>query len=111
MSGAFFNWSTGKDSALALHAHRQQGGSGIKSLLTSLSTEHRRVSQHGVRLELLERQAAALGLPLDPVWLPSDPGMAEYEQAMGAAVARQQACGRTEAVFGDHFPRGSPRLP
>jgi uncharacterized protein (TIGR00290 family) len=103
MTQAFFNWSSGKDSALALHAVRRRGDLDIASLLTTVSTTHRRVSQHGVRVELLERQAAALGLPLDLVWLPDFPGMVEYEAQMAEAVARQRAAGRTHAVFGDIF--------
>ncbi len=103
MAQAFFNWSSGKDSALALHEVRRRGDPEVAALLTTVSTAHRRVSQHGVRVELLERQAEALGLPLELVWLPEFPGMAEYEQRMGEAVARQVAAGRTHAVFGDLF--------
>ena len=103
MPRAFFNWSSGKDSALALRAVRQRGDAEVVSLLTTVSAAHRRVSQHGVRIELLEQQAAALGLPLDLVWLQDFPGMAEYEVQMAAAVARQRAAGCTLAVFGDIF--------
>jgi uncharacterized protein (TIGR00290 family) len=103
MTQAFFNWSSGKDSALALHAVRRRGEPEVTSLLTTVSMTHRRVSQHGVRVELLEQQAAALGLPLDVVWLPDFPGMVEYEAQMAVAVARQRAAGRTHAVFGDIF--------
>lgn len=103
MTRAFFNWSTGKDSALALHALRRRGDREVVSLLTTVSSVHRRVIQHGVRVELLERQAAALGLPLDVAWMSDSPGMAEYEAAMSAAVARMKARGCAEAVFGDIF--------
>lgn len=103
MERAFFNWSSGKDSAFALHVVRQRGDLEIVSLLTTVSSTHRRVSQHGVRVELLERQAAALGLPLDLVWLPEFPGMVDYEIAMATAVDRQVRRGCRRAVFGDIF--------
>lgn len=103
MTRAFFNWSTGKDSALALHALQRQGDREVVSLLTTVSSVHRRVIQHGVRVELLERQAAALGLPLDIAWMSDSPAMAEYEAAMSAAVARMKARGCVEAGFGDIF--------
>lgn len=103
MPRAFFNWSSGKDSALALHDVWRRGDLEVASLLTTVSEPHRRVSQHGVRVELLERQAEALGLPLDVVWLPEFPDMDDYEVRLGAAVARQRAAGCTHAIFGDIF--------
>ena len=60
-----FSWSGGKDSAMALHEILQSGRFQVVALLTSIAQEYRRVSHHGVREELLERQAEAIGLPLD----------------------------------------------
>ena len=58
-----FAWSGGKDSALALHEIRKSGKYEIVSLLTTVTEDYGRVSMHGVRRGLLERQAEALGLP------------------------------------------------
>jgi diphthamide synthase (EF-2-diphthine--ammonia ligase) len=70
-----FSWSGGKDSALALHEIRQSGRYEIVVLLTTVAEQYKRISHHGVREELLEMQAAAVGLPLDkvsvvPMWAP-----------------------------------------
>ena len=63
-----FCWSGGKDSALALNRLRQDDRYEIVSLLTTCNEHFQRVSMHGVRLELLDAQAAAIGLPpeVDP---------------------------------------------
>ncbi|HEY3203528.1 MAG TPA: diphthine--ammonia ligase [Thermoanaerobaculia bacterium] len=66
-------WSGGKDSALALHETRRRGDGDVVGLLTTLSAEFDRVSMHGVRRELLEMQATALGLPVEKVLLPTPP--------------------------------------
>ena len=65
------SWSGGKDSALALHALQTDPRYEVVSLLTSMSSVYGRVSHHGVREELMELQAAAIGLPLDKLCLPS----------------------------------------
>ena len=61
---AFFNWSGGKDSALALYHAQKDNQYSIEKLLTNINGKHRRISMHGVREELLEKQAEAIGLPL-----------------------------------------------
>ncbi|TCJ14250.1 ATP-binding protein [Flaviaesturariibacter flavus] len=96
----FLNWSGGKDSALCLQAAQQQG---IKSerLLTCL--HHNRISMHGVSRMLLERQCAALGLPLSVVELPDNPSMADYEGSLHAAHAALKAEGFTDTLYGDLF--------
>jgi len=67
---AWMSWSTGKDSAWALHVVRQQPDVEIVALLSTLNAKFARVAMHGVREELLDAQAAALGLPLVKVPLP-----------------------------------------
>src|SRR5438067_13499080 len=78
-----FSWSGGKDSALALHALLQQPEEWeVIGLLTSVSDEYARISHHGVREELLDRQGEALGLPRDKLRLPFRAWLctnAEYE--------------------------------
>src|SRR5215470_19463569 len=66
-------WSGGKDSVLALFLARQRPDLEVVGLLTTFSEEFDRVSMHGVRRELLEAQAEALGLPVWGVFLPTPP--------------------------------------
>ncbi len=65
------SWSGGKDSAVALHELLRGNDFEVVALLTTVSEEFRRISHHGVREELLEEQANAIGIPLDKVYLPS----------------------------------------
>ena len=97
------NWSGGKDSSLCLHRIQQDTLYSVDSLLTSVNAAHNRISMHGVRRELLNAQAKAIGLPLHTIELPEQPGMQEYEQAMLQQVTALKAEGYTKAVFGDIF--------
>jgi uncharacterized protein (TIGR00290 family) len=102
-----FSWSGGKDSALALYALLQQPDEWeVVALLTSVSDEYQRVSHHGVREELLERQAAGIGLPLDKLRLPFKSGPctnADYEALVGAKLADYAARGVRHVGHGDIF--------
>ena len=71
MPKAFVSWSSGKDSAFALHETRRLGVAEIVGVLTTINEVYDRVAMHGVRSELLDRQIAALGLPAIKVPLPS----------------------------------------
>lgn len=97
------SWSGGKDSAMALHRLRQDPAFAVAGLLTSVTEDSGRISMHGVRRELLRRQAEALGLPLREVVLPPFPPNALYEAAMAEAFAEQRAKGVTTVAFGDLF--------
>lgn len=102
-----FSWSGGKDSALALHALLQQPEEWeVVGLLTSVSDEYKRVSHHGVREELLDAQAEAIGLPLDKLRLPSNGGPCtngEYEALVGAKLAGYVERGIRHVGHGDIF--------
>jgi len=100
---ALVAWSSGKDSAFALHDVRRAGEIDVVGLLTTLTADYGRVSMHGVREDILDRQAEALGLPCRKVWIPAACVNAQYELAMGEAVARAVAEGVTHVVFGDLF--------
>ena len=100
---AIFNWSGGKDSALALYKLRQAGRYEVQTLLTTLSEPFQRISMHGVRAELLDRQTAALGLPGHKLYLPETPTMAAYEQLMHQTLTELRAAGASAAIFGDIF--------
>lgn len=100
---AVMAWSTGKDSAFAFHTARSSGLYEIVGILTTLTREYNRVSMHGVREEILDRQAAALGLPCTKVWIPPACTNELYEQAMEAAVLPLKAQGVTHFLFGDLY--------
>jgi uncharacterized protein (TIGR00290 family) len=98
-----FCWSGGKDSAMALHALRAAGDRRAVALLTTITDEYDRISMHGVRRVLLERQAESLGLPLHPVLIPPQCVNAIYEARMKAALAEHFARGVRRVAFGDIF--------
>src|SRR5438045_1397172 len=96
---SFFNWSGGKDSALALYRAKKNKQYSIERLLTNINGIHRRISMHGVREELLELQAEAIGLPLQKIILPEEPSMLEYENTMKETVEELQKENFTHAFF------------
>jgi len=102
MYKSYFNWSGGKDSALALH-YAIQNKVGVEKLLTNVNAVHNRISMHGVRRSLLEAQAKAIGLPLDTIELPEQPSMKDYENAVVEKLNALKYEGFTSAVFGDIF--------
>ena len=97
------SWSGGKDSAWALHLLRQQPQYEVVALLTTINQEFRRVAIHGFREELLDQQAASIGLPLWKVDLPFPCSNADYESRMAAVCARAVAQGIHGIAFGDLF--------
>ncbi len=100
---AIFNWSSGKDSALALHKILQQDEYEILALLTSINEKYRRVSMHGVREELVEKQAESIGLPLVKLYLPESPSMEEYNSILKKKMEEFHSMGVTHSIFGDIF--------
>jgi uncharacterized protein (TIGR00290 family) len=100
---ALLSWSGGKDSALALHRARAEGTVRVEGLLTTVTDGFDRISMHGVRTTLLERQARALGLPLEVARIPPRCGNDEYERTMRAALDPWRARGGEAVVFGDLF--------
>jgi uncharacterized protein (TIGR00290 family) len=100
---ALVAWSTGKDSAWALHEARRAGDLEIVGLLTTVNATYQRVAMHAVRVELLRAQAEAAGLPVEIVEIPSPCPNAVYEQAMERSMAAARDRGITHIVFGDLF--------
>lgn len=105
MIPAVFNWSGGKDSAMALWTVLREGRFEVRYLLTTLNREYARVSMHGVREALLDRQAASLGVPLKKIWLPPDTTMESYDAVMHSALQELSGEGIHSAIFGDIFLR------
>ncbi len=100
---ALLAWSSGKDSAWALHILRQRQQVDVVGLLTTVNEIDQRVAVHAVRAEVLDAQARAAGLPLWPVPIPAPCSNAIYEAAMGAAMERAAREGIQFIAFGDLF--------
>ena len=98
-----FNWSSGKDSALALYKVLQNSEIEIVSLLTSVNKKYNRISMHGVRTELLVQQAKSIGLPLHIMEIPEMPSMEDYEKVMRETLTKFKTKGVTHSIFGDIF--------
>ncbi|PCE65031.1 Dph6-related ATP pyrophosphatase [Sediminicola luteus] len=103
MKKAYFNWSTGKDSALALYKIQQGSKLQVDRLLTIVNTDFDRVSMHGLRNGLLERQAQALKLPLQKVALAGNVSMVTYDAVMRKTMEELYSEGYRDTVFGDIF--------
>jgi uncharacterized protein (TIGR00290 family) len=103
MKRVLLSWSSGKDSAWALHVLRQQADIELVGLLTTLNTEFQRVAMHGTRRSVLEAQAAAAELPLWIVPLPWPCSNEVYEQRMTEACNRAIAEHVDAVAFGDLF--------
>lgn len=100
---ALISWSSGKDSAFALHEVRRAGEFEVVGALTTVTETFERVSIHGVRQEILHAQLDAAGLPPRIVPIPYPCPNVAYEARMGEAVAKAAAEGITHIIFGDLF--------
>lgn len=97
------SWSGGKDSCLALYEIQKSSNYRVAALLTTITQGYDRISMHGVRRVLLERQAASLGLPLHQVLISKGANNEEYEMEMAQAFSLYQQNGIDSVVFGDLF--------
>lgn len=100
---AWMSWSSGKDSAFALHELGRDHDVEVVGLLTTVNAEADRVAMHAVRRELLEVQAERVGLPLHTVELPAPCPNGVYEAQMASAMAAAARDGVEQVVFGDLF--------
>lgn len=100
---AVFNWSGGKDSALALTQVLQEGRYDVVSLLTTVHRTTRQSSMHHIPQSLLKRQAESIGIPLFEVELPPEGSMISYREAMDTAARHFLEQGITHFIFGDIF--------
>lgn len=97
----YFNWSTGKDSALALYYLMQDENYSVDYLLTSVNAHYQRVTMHGVSMDLLQQQFDAIGIPNGIIQLPEQPSNEEYEKLLGQKVAELKEQGFGYSAFGD----------
>jgi len=100
---AYLNWSSGKDALMALHQIRQENTFKIQKLVTTVNADFKRISMHGVPIELLEAQAASLQHPLHQIALSGDVSLQTYNETMQMHTQQLKEEGFTEAVFGDIF--------
>ncbi|WP_378174525.1 diphthine--ammonia ligase [Aquimarina sp. SS2-1] len=103
MNKAYFNWSSGKDSAIALYLISKRKEFKVTKLFTTVNADYNRVTMHGLREELLDKQIHSLDLPFQKVYLPKDVSMELYEEKMLEAVSQLKAEGFTHSIFGDIF--------
>jgi uncharacterized protein (TIGR00290 family) len=98
-------WSGGKDSALALARLNADAAFRVCALVTAVTTDYDRISIHGVRRDLLERQAEAIGLPLVIAPLAAGAPNAAYEEAWAGALAEatRRFDGARHVAYGDLF--------
>lgn len=99
----YLNWSSGKDAAFALYKLQLENKYHVQKLVTTINSEVNRISMHGVRKELLLRQAKCLQLPLHIIPLPGNVSMAFYNETLKLHTGRLLAEGFTHSVFGDIF--------
>lgn len=100
---ALFNWSSGKDSALALYKILKEDKFEVACLLTSINEEYQRISMHGVHVSLLEQQASSIGFPLIKMEIPKEPSMDQYRDIMNKTMTDIKSQGITHSIFGDIF--------
>lgn len=99
----YLNWSSGKDASMALHQLLKIGQHDISRLVTTVNGHYERVSMHGLRISLLERQAKAIGIPLQMIRLPENPSMKEYGEIMNHNLRQLKQEGYEVSAFGDIF--------
>lgn len=97
------SWSGGKDSAITLQRLLQDEEVSVERLLVSINTSTSRVSMHGVRKELIEKQSEVLGIPVTFLNLPENPSMEEHDSLLKNQMSDLKKEGFTHCAFGDIF--------
>lgn len=100
---SFFNWSGGKDSALALYHVLNDKQYVVERLVTNVNATNRRISMHGVREQLIAQQASAIGIPLQKLLMPDQPSMQVYEHQISQTLNQLRDEQFTHNIFGDIF--------
>lgn len=103
MLKTFFNWSTGKDSAIALYYLQKNKNLSVEHLFTTMNKHHNRVTMHGLRKDLFLQQVHSIGLPYSTLELPEQVSMDDYNVLMDKAIQELKGEGYTDCGFGDIF--------
>lgn len=103
MKKLWMSWSSGKDSAYALSELKKSGEYEVTGLFTTVNKDYERVAMHSTRESLLKKQAEALGLPLEIVYIPADCTNEIYEESMQALIQKAFASGVVAMGFGDLY--------
>ena len=103
MKKAFLNWSSGKDAAFALYLLQQQKVYSVEKLVTTINSQNSRVSMHGLRKELLLKQAENIGIPLQLLPLSGNVPLSDYNKIMEEETLKLKEEGFTHSIFGDIF--------
>ncbi len=103
MAKAIFNWSGGKDSALALYKIQIEKKIEVSSLLTTLNKKNKRVSGHGIRESLLDLQSKNMSIPINKIFLPEDVSNETYEKMMKEYWEKKKNEGINYCISGDIF--------
>src|SRR3989338_3107222 len=103
MNKAIMSWSGGKDSSMALYYAQKREDLKVIALLTTVTEGYDRISMHGVRRILLERQAQSLGLSLQKIFISNNASNDEYESKMRDVLSKFKKDGLSAVAFGDIF--------
>lgn len=103
MTNITLNWSSGKDAAMAYLQLLRNKDYQVKSLLTTLSSEHKRISMHGIREAVLDRQSALMNMPLQKIYLEQHASMESYNSTMRNALTVLKEQSISTVAFGDIF--------
>jgi uncharacterized protein (TIGR00290 family) len=103
MKKTMLSWSSGKDSAWALHVMRQDPDIAVAGLFCTINQEFERVAMHAVRVALLQQQADSIGLPIRLIPIPHPCSNADYAKIMDEFVTREKESGVECFAFGDLF--------
>jgi uncharacterized protein (TIGR00290 family) len=103
MKKAFLNWSSGKDSAFTLYKVQQEKEFSVEKLVTTVNSDLDRISMHGLRKDLLLKQAENLNIPLHIISLSGNVSMSTYNEVMEAETLKLASEGFQYSIFGDIF--------
>ncbi len=103
MKKAYFNWSSGKDSALALYKILQNNEINVGTFITNVNKDFSRISMHGLREELLDKQVENIGFPLQKIYFPANVTMKSYNETMLQELTKLKSEGYNYTIFGDIF--------
>lgn len=103
MKKTMLSWSSGKDSAWALHVMRQESEIAVDGLFCTINEEYDRVAMHAVRVALLQKQSDSVGLPIQLIPIPHPCSNANYAIIMNEFIEREKKRGVECFAFGDLF--------